>query len=185
VAESITRAAACRRNAEQCERTAALATDSEARRILHRTSSRLARAGRTKNESMATAETRSGFAMNSISRSRHVRPRANGRMLKTPTWTNTDIYAVCRILFLRSASAVRRRLHGSGGVISSELPLCLRLSRLAEVTIATRYHGRDRLRRAGPFARRIMSCTTSIGSTASASAIRSNSKISTLRCPRS
>jgi hypothetical protein len=33
VAESITRAEACRRNAVQCERTAALATDSEAKRI--------------------------------------------------------------------------------------------------------------------------------------------------------
>ena len=31
--ESITRAEACRQNAEQCERTAALATDGEAKRI--------------------------------------------------------------------------------------------------------------------------------------------------------
>jgi hypothetical protein len=33
VAESITRAEACRRNAEQCERTALLATDEGAKRI--------------------------------------------------------------------------------------------------------------------------------------------------------
>jgi hypothetical protein len=33
VTESITRAEACRRAAEQCERTAALATDGEAKRI--------------------------------------------------------------------------------------------------------------------------------------------------------
>jgi hypothetical protein len=33
VAESISRAEACRRNAEQCERTAVLATDPEAKRV--------------------------------------------------------------------------------------------------------------------------------------------------------
>jgi hypothetical protein len=33
MAESITRAEACRRNAEQCERTALLATEEEAKRI--------------------------------------------------------------------------------------------------------------------------------------------------------